>query len=65
MFSVITKTIYDVYFDDSLSTVRNYKISILFGTGKEVDIYTIDRVLRKHEIWKKKNWDIGVTLKKR
>jgi hypothetical protein len=61
--SVITKTIYDVYFDDSLSTVRNYKISnILFGTGKEVDIYTIDRVLRKHEIWKNKNWDIGVTL---
>jgi hypothetical protein len=59
--SAITKIIYDYYFDDSVSTVRNYKINnILFGTSKEVDIYTIDRVLRKNEIWKNKNWLIGV-----
>jgi hypothetical protein len=52
--SVITKTIYDVYFDDSLSTVRNYKISIYYLELVRKSIYTIDRVLRKHEIWKNK-----------
>ncbi len=57
----IVNTIYDEYFDDSESTKRNYKLNkILFGTDKELDIYTIDRILRKYKIWDENNWEINI-----
>jgi len=57
----ITDEIYKLYFDDSPSTKRDNKInSIIFGTGKEIDLYTIDRILRFHKIWKDHVFDIGI-----
>lgn len=59
--SEITKEIYKEYFDNSESTKRNYTINkILFGTDKEIDIYTIDRILRKYKIWDENNWEIDI-----
>ena len=57
----IVDEIYNLYFDNSKSTKRNNTInSILYGMGKEIDIYTIDRILRAHKIWKYDNWDISI-----
>lgn len=53
--------VYKLYFDNSKSTDRNNKInSVLYGTGKELDIYCIDRVLRCHHIWDNDKWSISV-----
>jgi hypothetical protein len=53
--------IYKLYFDNSKSTDRNNKInSVLYGTGKELDTYCIDRVLRAHMIWDNDKWSISV-----
>lgn len=57
----MAEEIYNSYFDKSTQQVRNNKIdSLLYGTGKELDIYCIDRVLRCHKIWEGSNWDIDV-----
>lgn len=53
--------IYDNYFDDSISTKRNSTInSILGGVSKEIDIYTIDRILRINKVYEPSNWDVQV-----
>ena len=53
--------IYHNYFDDSLSTKRNSTInSILGGVSKEIDIYTIDRILRINKVYDPSNWDVQV-----
>lgn len=41
--------IYNLYFDnDSLGAKRDNKIrNLLYGSNKEFDLYTIDRILRK------------------
>src|ERR1039457_2386843 len=53
--------IYNEYFDDSLATERDNKInSVIFGTSKEIDIYTIDRVLRYFKLWDYSNWNVEV-----
>ena len=53
--------IYDNYFDDSISTKRNSTInSILGGVSKEIDIYTIDRILRINKAYEPSNWDVQV-----
>jgi hypothetical protein len=59
--SKVVNKIYKTYFDESESTIRDFKIkSILFGTDKELEIYTIDRIVRKFKIWDKNNWNILV-----
>lgn len=58
--SVINK-IYDFYFDDEKSTNRNNIInSLLYGIGQEIDIYTIDRILRINKMWENHNWNINI-----
>jgi len=53
--------IYPSYFDKSLSTKRNNTInSILGGTSKEIDKYTIDRILRINKVYEPTNWEINV-----
>ena len=53
--------IYDYYFDDSISTKRNFTInSILGGVSKEIDIYTIDRILRINKSYEPTSWEVQV-----
>lgn len=53
--------IYANYFDDSISTKRNSTInSILGGVSKEIDIYTIDRILRINKVYEPSNWEVQV-----
>ena len=53
--------IYPSYFDKSLATKRNATInSILGGVSKEIDIYTIDRILRINKVYEPTNWEINV-----
>ena len=53
--------IYKTHFDDTLSTKRNSTInSILGGVSKEIDIYTIDRILRINKVYKPSNWEVKV-----
>ena len=57
----ITNKIYDSYNDNSISTKRNSTInSILGGVSKEIDIYTIDRILRINKVYEPSNWDVQV-----
>lgn len=57
----IVGDIYAEYFDNSLSTKRNNNInSIIFGITKEIDLYTIDRVLRHFKIWETNNWEMEI-----
>ena len=59
---VIVGEIYATYFDNSLSTERNNKLnSILNGISKEIDLYTIDRIVRHHKIFDTNVWEIHVT----
>jgi hypothetical protein len=58
--SMVTE-IYANYFDDTLSTRRNSTInSILGGVSKEIDIYTIDRILRINKAYEPTNWEVQV-----
>jgi hypothetical protein len=53
--------IYSEYFDNSLATKRNSTINtILGGVSKEIDIYTIDRILRINGAYEPSNWDIQI-----
>jgi hypothetical protein len=53
--------IYANYFDDTLATRRNSTInSILGGVSKEIDIYTIDRILRINKAYEPTNWEVQV-----
>ena len=53
--------IYTNYFDDTLATKRNSTInSILGGVSKEIDIYTIDRILRINKAYEPTNWEVQV-----
>jgi LEA14-like dessication related protein len=58
----IVERIYQEYVGtNDLVTQRDNKLkSILFGTGKELDIYTIDRVVRKFKLYDEYSWDIDV-----
>ena len=33
---------------------------VLYGIGKDIDIYTIDRILRSYKIWENENWNIEI-----
>lgn len=58
----IIESIYNEYFDKSEQTKRDLKLnSILNGVDKNIDLYTIDRVLRINRIWDKENWEINIS----
>jgi hypothetical protein len=57
----IVNEVYANHFDNSLSTKRNSIInSILGGVSKEIDIYTIDRILRINKAYLPENWEVQV-----
>lgn len=57
----IGNKIYKSIFDNSLSSKRNSAInSILGGVSKEIDIYTIDRILRINKAYEPSNWEVQV-----
>jgi hypothetical protein len=59
--SLIVNGLYNSKFDKSKSTERDNKInSIIFGTGKEIDIYCIDRILRLYKIYDPNIWNIDI-----
>jgi hypothetical protein len=48
----IIEKIYNLYFDDSLETKRNSKLSeLLWNIGDDINFYTIDRISRYFKIW--------------
>ena len=59
--SLIVKRIYDEFFEQGKAANRNNAINeVLYGIGKDIDIYTIDRIIRSYKIWENDNWDIEV-----
>lgn len=59
--SLIVKKIYDDFFEQGKAADRNNAINeVLYGIGKDIDIYTIDRILRSYKIWENENWNIEV-----
>jgi len=59
--SLIVKRIYDEFFEQGKASNRNNAINeVLYGIGKDIDIYTIDRILRSYKIWENDNWNIEV-----
>ena len=59
--SLIVKKIYDDYFEHGKAADRNNTINeVLYGIGKDIDIYTIDRIIRSYKIWESENWDIEI-----
>jgi hypothetical protein len=59
--SLLVKKIYDDFFEQGKAADRNNAINeILYGIGKDIDIYTIDRILRSYKIWEVENWNIEV-----
>jgi hypothetical protein len=57
----IVNEIYANHFDNSLASKRNSTInSILGGVSKEIDIYTIDRILRINKAYEPTNWEVQV-----
>ena len=61
--SDIVGEIYSIYFDNSDETKRDSKINSIFGISKDIDIYTIDRVVRHFKIWETYKWHISVIKK--
>lgn len=58
----IAECVYQILFDGSPATERDLKInSVLFGTGKNLHIYCIDRILRIYEMWNPQYWDIEIS----
>lgn len=59
--SLLVKRIYDEFFEQGKAADRNNTINeVLFGIGKDIDIYTIDRILRSYKIWQNECWQIEV-----
>ena len=59
--SLIVKRIYDEFFEQGKAANRNNAINeVLYGIGKDIDIYTIDRIIRSYKIWENENWNIEV-----
>lgn len=58
--SEIVENIYNQIYDNSKATKRNNLINSLFGISKELEIYTIDRILRKSFIYDESIWEIEI-----
>lgn len=55
----ITNSIYNLYFDKSEETKRDLKLNkLLNNIDKEIDLYTIDRILRINKAYNVENWRI-------
>jgi hypothetical protein len=61
--SLMSEKIYDEFFGNSngKAAERNNTINmILYGVGKDMDIYCIDRILRSSKIWESHLWNIEI-----
>jgi hypothetical protein len=59
--SLLVKKIYDDFFEQGKAADRNNAINeVLYGIGKDIDIYTIDRIIRSYKIWESENWNIEI-----
>jgi hypothetical protein len=59
--SIVDKIYEDIYGIDDKSTKRDNKLSYLLeGFGKEMNLYTIDRILRIYKVYDPKNWIVEV-----
>lgn len=58
----ISDSIYDIYFEDSISTKRNTTInSVLYDNNSiEMNKYIIDRILRINKLWNSDSWYIDI-----
>lgn len=56
----IGKYIYNMIYDNSKSSKRNESINTLLGITKDIEIYTIDRVIRKSLIYDTDIWNINI-----
>lgn len=57
----VSNEIFDFYFDNSLSSKRNSRInSIIGGITKDIEKYTIDRILRINKVYETSNWEIQI-----
>jgi hypothetical protein len=59
--SIVYKIYEDIYGPEDKSAKRDNKLSYLLeGFGKEMNIYTIDRILRIHKVYDPINWVVEV-----
>lgn len=60
--SVMTDKIYETFFEQGKAAERNDAINkVLYGIGKDIDIYCIDRILRSRKVWDPHSWNIEVS----
>lgn len=53
----ISREILNIYFDNTKSSKRNFKINtILSGISQDIELYTIDRILRINNIYQDSVW---------
>lgn len=61
-FTSLVSSIMDIYFKNSKSTSRNFKINtIIGGVNRDVEFYTIDRILRINRVYRPECWEIQIT----
>ena len=59
--STMTEKIYESFFEQGKAAERNDAINkVLYGIGKDIDIYCIDRILRSRKVWQESAWKIEV-----
>ena len=59
--SLMVHEIRNSYFSDTKSSKRNSKINFILGNiTDDIDIYTIDRILRINKAYYKSNWEVQV-----
>ncbi len=59
--SQMVQEIKSSYFSDSKSSKRNSKINYILGNiTDDIDLYTIDRILRINKVYEKSNWEVQV-----
>lgn len=59
--SIVDKIYEDIYGPEDKLSKRDNKLSYLLeGFGKEMNIYTIDRILRIYKVYDPKNWIVGI-----
>lgn len=59
--SKISGKIYDFYFDNTQSTIRNNTIQSLFGITPQLNVYTINRILTVNKVWIDNFWNIKIS----
>lgn len=60
--SSVVKKIYDNIYDNSSETKRDNTLNqVLYGIGKDVNYYIVDRIVRNYKLWLETNYDINIT----